>query len=53
MLQNDELHVIKWLSQYGPLPMLCIIRGHNILKLDKLDFTKHPMARHISGLLIW
>ena len=27
--------------------MLCIIRGHNILKLDKLDFTKHPMARHI------
>ena len=27
--------------------MLCIIRGHNILKLDKLDFTKHPMARQI------
>ena len=27
--------------------MLCIIRGHNVLKLDKLDFTKHPMSRHI------
>ncbi len=27
--------------------MLCIIRGHNVLKLDKLDFTKHPMSRNI------
>ena len=27
--------------------LLCIIRGHNILKLNKLDFTKHPMAKKI------
>ena len=27
--------------------MLCIIRGCNVLKLNKLDFTKHPMARQI------
>lgn len=27
--------------------LLCIIRGHNILKLNKLDFTKHPMAKQI------
>lgn len=26
MLQSDELHVIKWLSQYGPLPKLQITR---------------------------
>lgn len=27
--------------------MLCIIRGHNVLKLDKLDYTKHPMSKRI------
>ncbi len=27
--------------------MLCIIRGHNVLKLNKLDFTQHPMSRQI------
>lgn len=27
--------------------MLCIIRGCNVLKLDKLDFTKHPMSKEI------
>lgn len=27
--------------------MLCIIRGCNVLKLNKLDFTKHPMAGQI------
>lgn len=28
--------------------MLCIIRGCNVLKLKKLDYTKHPMARRIE-----
>lgn len=28
--------------------MLCVIRGCNILKLEKLDFTKHPMAKKIK-----
>lgn len=27
--------------------MLCVIRGCNILKLNKLDFTKHPMSKQI------
>lgn len=27
--------------------MLCVIRGCNILKLGKLDFTKHPMSKLI------
>lgn len=27
--------------------MLCIIRGCNVLKLNKLDFTKHPMSKQI------
>ena len=27
--------------------MLCIIRGCNILKLDKLDYTKHPMSKQM------
>lgn len=27
--------------------MLCIIRGCNMLRLEKLDFTKHPMAKQI------
>ena len=28
--------------------MLCIIRGCNVLKLNKLDFTKHPMSKQIE-----
>lgn len=27
--------------------LLCVVRGHNILKLNKLDFTRHPMAKEI------
>ena len=27
--------------------MLCIIRGCNILKINKLDYPKHPMAKLI------
>ncbi len=27
--------------------LLCIIRGQNVLKLNKLDFTKHPMSHQI------
>lgn len=27
--------------------MLCIIRGYNILKLRKLDYTKHPISKQI------
>lgn len=27
--------------------LLCIIRGHNVLKLKKLDYTKHPMSSQI------
>ena len=27
--------------------MLCIIRGCNILRLNKLDYTKHPMAKQM------
>lgn len=27
--------------------MLCIIRGCNILKLNKLDYTKHPTSKKI------
>ena len=37
-LPNDEL--------------LCIIRGHNVLKLKKLDFTKHPTAKNIKQVSI-
>ena len=28
--------------------MLCVIRGRNMLKLRKLDFTKHPMSKQIE-----
>lgn len=28
--------------------LLCIIRGCNILKLEKLDYTKHPMSKEIQ-----
>ena len=27
--------------------MLCIIRGYNVLKLTKWDYTKHPLASQI------
>ena len=27
--------------------MLCIIRGSNVLQLDKVDYTKHPLAKEI------
>lgn len=27
--------------------MLCIIRGYNILKLRKFDYTKHPISKQI------
>lgn len=27
--------------------MLAIIRGHNILKLNKFDFTRHPMSKDL------
>ncbi len=33
-LPNDEL--------------LCVIRGHNLLRLKKLDYTRHPMARQLQ-----
>ena len=32
--------------------MLCIIRGCNILKLKKLDYTKHPTAKQIKRVSI-
>lgn len=32
--------------------LLCIIRGCNILKLDKLDYTKHPMAEKMTSVSI-
>lgn len=32
--------------------LLCIIRGCNILKLNKLDYTKHPMSAKMNGTSI-
>lgn len=32
--------------------LLCIIRGCNILKLNKLDYTKHPMAEKMTSVSI-
>ncbi len=32
--------------------MLCIIRGYNMLKLDKLDYTKHPMSKKIKKVSV-
>lgn len=32
--------------------LLCIVRGHNILKLNKLDYTKHPMSKQINRVSI-
>ena len=32
--------------------LLCIIRGCNILKLKKLDYTKHPAAKQIKRVSI-
>ena len=33
--------------------MLCIVRGCNILKLRKFDYTNHPMAREIRRVSIY
>ena len=33
--------------------MLCIIRGCNVLKLNKLDFTKHPMSKQIEKTSVY
>ena len=32
--------------------LLCIVRGCNILKLNKLDYTKHPMAEMMVSVSI-
>ena len=32
--------------------LLCVIRGQNVLKLNKFDFTKHPMSRKIKRVSI-
>ena len=35
-----------------PRKLLCVIRGQNLLLLEKLDYTKHPLAarlRRVSG----
>lgn len=32
--------------------MLVIVRGHNILKLQKFDYTKHPMAKEMRPISI-
>ena len=32
--------------------MLVIIRGHNVLKLEKLDYTELPMAKEIQRISI-
>ncbi len=32
--------------------LLCIIRGYNIVKLKKLDYTRHPMASQIAKISI-
>ncbi len=32
--------------------LLCIIRGHNVLKLNKLDYTKHPMSKKVRRVSI-
>ncbi len=33
--------------------LLCIVRGFNILKLNKFDYTKHPMADRIQKTSIF
>lgn len=32
--------------------LLCVIRGQNVLKLNKFDFTKHPMSKKIKRVSI-
>ena len=32
--------------------MLVVIRGQNILKLNKFDFTRHPMSRELVSVNI-
>ena len=33
--------------------MLCVIRGCNVLKLNKLDFTKHPLSKQIEKTSVY
>ncbi len=33
--------------------MLCVIRGCNVLKLNKLDFTKHPISKQIQKASVY
>jgi len=33
--------------------MLCVVRGCNVLMLDKLDFTKHPYSRLIRKISVY
>lgn len=33
--------------------LLCIVRGCNILKLNKLDYTKHPLSKLISKISVF
>ena len=32
--------------------LLCVIRGQNVLKLNKFDFTKHPMSKKIRRVSV-
>ena len=32
--------------------LLCIIRGRNILRLNKLDYTKHPVSRELRRISV-
>ncbi len=32
--------------------LLCVIRGQNVLKLNKFDYTKHPMSKKIRRVSI-
>ncbi len=32
--------------------LLCVIRGQNVLKLNKFDFTKHPMSKKIKRVSV-
>lgn len=36
-----------------PEELLCILRGCNILKLAKLDYTKHPMSAQIRKISVF
>ena len=58
MLQNDELHVIKWLSQYGPLPKSQIkkmlqIPEQALEKVLKSLQRQRKITEVGGGLLFW